>query len=405
MAGRLLNSTFEGFGSSWLAADREPRSISIAVGRTDRLTRRRIRQHCLGEPGVYGMITAEGELIYVGKSRRLRERLLSYFFQSANRTKARRIVEQAASIVCEPAPSELAALLRELELIRHWRPRLNVRGKLRRRRRTFVALGRRPAPHVYLTARPCSRDSWIFGPVRAGRRFRDVVRRVNDCFQLRDCNSTSIAFADQQELFPENRQPCCLRRDLGTCLAPCAVGCTREQYFGRVQAALDFLRGRDVRILDRLRDAMNEAARKRAFEYAAMLRDIAGDMQLLHRRLAQWRKVRRRFAFVQPLPGYDGNVQWYLIDRAEVAALVPAPHDADSAGRCLAALDAVYPTRNGRRIARSTMADAPPEDIDVVLAVCSWFRDNPQQRRQRLWPAQARALCKHLLSSPARQSS
>lgn len=399
MAGRLLSAVFEGFGPSWLAAGKQPPFARIELARTHRLTRRRLRERCLAVPGVYGMLGSEGELIYVGKSRRLRERLLSYFFETSHRSKSQRIVEQARAVVWEHAPSELAALLRELELIRRWRPRLNVRGKTRRQRRTFVAIGGQPAPHVYLTKSRSPRDARTFGPVRTGRRFRDVVRRVNDCFQLRDCSAPSVVFADESRLFPHDREPGCLRHDLGTCLAPCVGRCTREQYSDRVQAALDFLRGRDAAILDRLRQAMNKAAGREAFEYAAMLRDVADDLTLLHRRLAHWRRVRRRFGFVQPLPGYDGRAEWYLIDRAEVAAVVPAPHDPISAARCLDALDEVYPSRNGRRRRRGALES--PEDADAVLALCAWFRDNPGQRKQRLRPARARAICRSWLAGPA----
>src|SRR5207244_2277738 len=105
--------------------------------------RSRVRQECPRRPGVYGMVNVNGELIYVGKAKCLRARLLSYFRPNSRDPKAGRIVAQTGTLVWEEAPSEFAALLRELELIRRWRPRCNVQGQPQRHRRAYVCLGRR----------------------------------------------------------------------------------------------------------------------------------------------------------------------------------------------------------------------------------------------------------------------
>ena len=102
-------------------------------------------------------------------------------------SEAGRIVANTYGLVWEINPSEFAALHRELELIQRWRPRFNVLGKPNGWRYTYVCLGRRPAPYVYLAARPPASASAFFGPVPAGRRALEAVRRVNDLFQLRDC--------------------------------------------------------------------------------------------------------------------------------------------------------------------------------------------------------------------------
>src|SRR5206468_7403517 len=133
------------------------------------------------------MIDKPGELLYVGKAKCLRARLLSYFRTRSRDPKAGRILQHARSIAWEIVPSEFAALLRELELIRRWQPRFNVKGQPRRRRRTYLCLGRRPAPHAFLSARPPATALVRFGPVPAGHRAGEAVRRVNDWFRLRDC--------------------------------------------------------------------------------------------------------------------------------------------------------------------------------------------------------------------------
>ena len=104
-----------------------------------------------------------------------------------------------------------------------------------------------PAPHVYLAARPPASASAFFGPVTAGHRALEAVRRVNDFFQLRDCpQKQEMVFADQQELFPAELAAGCLRHEIGTCLGPCAAACSRTAYAAKVQAANAFLHGQDL---------------------------------------------------------------------------------------------------------------------------------------------------------------
>jgi len=132
---------FSGFGPSRLAFGREPAMAEVDLAADDSGSRKLIRQHCPEGPGVYGMIDPEGRLIYVGKSKSLRARLVSYFTGGSEDCKARRIVACSQRIVWEPAPHEFTALLRELELIRRFCPRFNVRGRPGRGRRAYVGLG------------------------------------------------------------------------------------------------------------------------------------------------------------------------------------------------------------------------------------------------------------------------
>src|SRR5262249_23946259 len=142
-------------------------------------------------------------LIYVGKAKSLRARLLCYFRPQSRDPKAGRIIADTRLIAWEPAPTEFSALLRELELIRRWQPRFNVQGQPRRRRRVLVCLGRGPAPYAFLGPHATKSVLAAFGPVPAGPRAREAVRRVNDWFRLRDCpQAQEMRFSDQQELFP-----------------------------------------------------------------------------------------------------------------------------------------------------------------------------------------------------------
>ena len=388
---RLSGETrFDGFGPFGLMPNWRSRQGEIQVPQDLRSARRLIRWHCPRAPGVYGMIDADGSLIYVGKSKALTSRLLGHFASNPAEPKSRRIVRHTRRLVWENAPHELVALLRELELIRRWQPRFNVRGDPRRARRGLLCLGRGPAPYAYLAAGPSDRDVARFGPFRIGLRAREWVRAVNNCFGLRDCSDrTPILFREQRELFDTERNPRCLRRDMGHCLGPCAAACTRGQYEARIRAAGGFLCGRNRSILSDLESAMLAAAAKGQYERAAAIRDSWQNLCELDERLTRMRQVRRRFSFVYPLPDHaDANSSetWYLVRRGVVAAAAPAPSDRQSAGICLKALESVYGDRRN-------VESAEREDWDVLLVVSAWFRRHPTELERTFSPETARKVC------------
>src|SRR5260370_14502098 len=209
---------FQGFGPSSLGTA-APNAWHLIQGPKRSMLRSGVRQCCPKCPGVYGMIGVEGNVIYVGKAKCLRTRLLSYFRRRGRDPKAGHILARTTALAWEHAPSEFAALLRELELIRRWRPCFNVQGRPGRFVRAYICLGRRPAPYVYLSHRPNTRLLGCFGPVPEGLRARNAVRCINDLFQLRDCpQDVPMNFANEGELFPLLRAPSCLRYEIWTCI-------------------------------------------------------------------------------------------------------------------------------------------------------------------------------------------
>jgi excinuclease ABC subunit C len=367
--GLFARQAFTGFGADGLLGEAPP--AHVVAGRRPGKLRAAVRTECPKRPGVYGMIDAAGELVYVGKAKCLRSRLLSYFRPASRDPKAGRILEATRRIAWEPGPSELAALLRELELIRRWRPRFNVQGQPRRRRRWYVCVGRRPAPYAFLAGRPPAKAVAVFGPVPAGRTAREAVRRLNDWYRLRDCpQAQEMAFADQRELFPLPRAPGCLRHEIGSCVGPCAAACTRDEYHKHVEAALGFLNGADASPLEMLRRDMQAASAALAYERAAALRDRLEALEWLARHLERLRRA-ASCSFVYPLAGVDGATLWYAVRGGRVRAAFREEPTA-------AALAALGPT-----------ADGPPtaDEVDGVLLVAGWFRRYPQERNKtRPWP-------------------
>lgn len=339
------------------------------------------------------MLDEQGELVYVGKAKCLRARLLSYFRSRSRDPKAGRIVARTRTIAWEPVASEFAALLRELELIRRWRPRFNVQGLPGRRGRVFVCLGRRPAPYLFLARKPPANVLAAFGPVYNIRRAAEAVRRCNDWFRLRDCpQAQEMVFADQRELFPMVRAAGCLRYEIGTCLGPCASACSRSAYMKRVRAARAFLEGRDGSSLHALQREMTRAASATAYERAAALRDRLASLTWLHEQLELLRRAREQHSFLYPVAGCDGQDFWYLIHGGRVVQAILAPHDPESRQLAGAALEAVF---------RPSGPWSEPQsgaDFDSILLVASWFRRHPEEQL-RVLPAQhALASCRRTLA-------
>jgi excinuclease ABC subunit C len=394
--GLFAREAFTGFGPPSLSLDGAVPSLHVLESRRASRLRHKVRIECPRRPGVYGMVDAAGELIYVGKAKCLRSRLLSYFRHRSRDPKAGHILRETRALAWEPGVSEFGALLRELELIRRWQPRFNVQGQPKRRRRVYVCVGRRPAPHAFLARRPPSTASAAFGPVPAGWTAREAVRRLNDWYRLRDCpQAQEMVFADQGELFPVLRAAGCIRHEIGNCLGPCAAACSRADYRMNVQAALAFLEGRDESPLEMLEREMAEASAALAFERAAALRD---KREALHWLTEHLRRVRNacQHSFVYPVQSHDGGELWYFVRRGIVCSVLPAPGDEAGRRRTADVLEAVY-QRGGK-----VPGPPGPGEIDGVLLVAAWFRKHAAERQRLLTPEAARALCEGL-ATPSKE--
>jgi excinuclease ABC subunit C len=278
----------------------------------------------------------------------------------------------------------LAAQLRELELIRRFQPRFNVRGREPERPLGFIYLSHDDAPRCRIGRRvPRSvRHSW--GPLRINWRIREAVEIVNRLFKLCDCPSAvTMHFADQAYLFPLDLRIQCLRGEIGTCLAPCAGKCTFPQYAVQIRAARAFLDGRDKALLNQFEVQLASAASLQQFERAARLRDTLERLQHLTDQLAMLRSPPLPEQCVYPVRLCQEPV-WYLIAGGRVAAAVPAPTTDDSARNCLRHLDQVFYSGRG---------NLPDVDRPAAQIVASWFRANPTETQLVFSPGEARIRC------------
>lgn len=336
-------------------------------------------------PGTYRMLAEDGEVLYVGKSKRVRTRLLSYL-RAKEGEKAQRIVREAHTIAWEYDPSEFAALLRELTLIKRFRPRYNVQHK-RDGRYSFLKLTGGAAPKLYVVSAVSDDAATYYGPFRGGRRIAEAVRELNDLLGLRDCPlSTPMRFADQSELFPVDLTPRCHRHELRLCAGPCAALCTQDDYRRRVELARAFLAGDADEPLRWLNERMLAAAERWEFEYAASVRDRAKRLEALRDEFGRLREALDTLTFLYPVPGEGGEDRVYLIRRGTVRAVVPAPRTAGER-RALARLAAEHfgrPEADGALVAK--------HQVDEILLVARWFRGRPEELARTIPPGRGAAL-------------
>jgi excinuclease ABC subunit C len=224
-------------------------------------------------PGVYRMIAANGEVLYVGKARNLKSRVSSYFSGSkAQAAKTMAMVAQIANIEVTVTASETEALLLEYNLIKRHRPRYNV---TLRDDKSF--------PYLYITTtQDYPRISFyrgtrklpgrFFGPYPNARATRETVLLLQKLFLLRPCSDSFFA----------NRSRPCLQYQIKRCSGPCVGLISVENYGQDVADAIKVLEGRGAELIDDLAQRMEQAAQQLDFERAARLRDQINGIKAIH---------------------------------------------------------------------------------------------------------------------------
>ncbi|HEX6558858.1 MAG TPA: GIY-YIG nuclease family protein [Longimicrobiales bacterium] len=355
-------------------ARKEPDDVSILAPSNGHVAvelRERVRKLAENRPAVYRMLGPRDELIYVGKSISLRNRLLSYF-RADRAEKATEIISYTRRITWDYVASEFEALLTEMRLIQRHRPLFNVEHK-RDRNFCFIKLTRDEAPRLLVTSQVLGDGAEYFGPFRGRMMVRDVLREVNDALELRDCASTiRLRFADQMDLFAPEHTPQCIRGDVRKCLAPCAGRCTRSDYAARVAEARKFLKGDLHKPLTVLNERMQQAAHRMQFEYAAQLRDRAWKLEEARHELMAARASIESLSFLYRATGYNGADRMYVVKRGSIKLDVPAPRNSEEGEQLRAQARRLLSRRDFR-------TSVSAEEVNEVLLVARWFRLRPTE--------------------------
>jgi len=338
--------------------------------------KRRVKALAEPRPGIYRMLDASGRVLYVGKAKQLRTRLLSYFHAKFPDNKGARILHSASDLSWDYVPSEFAAHLAELREIRKWRPPYNVQMN-RRRMAVFVAVSAHVAPKLSSTATFSREGTRYYGPLASPTRTTLAIKVLSDLFGLRDCaDRMPMVFAEQGDLFDAPRQAACPRHELGLCSGPCAGLVSAADYRLRVEAAVAFLEGRAIAPVDRVVSGMMAAADRREFETAARWRERFETLEWLLGATTRARAAIELLSFVYRDPGSHGDERAYLIRRGVVRACYPWPATPleQEAFRGVVAIERAEP--------EPPPGPLEPGQIEEMLLVMSWFRRHPEALRR-----------------------
>lgn len=210
-------------------------------------------------PGVYVMLDRDGQIIYVGKAKNLKNRVRQYFFNSVKTDKVMAMVNNVADFYYIIAPSEIDALSLENNLIKKHKPRYNI---LLKDDKTYPYIKidlKEPYPTFKITRKIKKDGAKYFGPFMGGVSVREVLEMLNLVFAVRPCD---------KKLNPEKAIKPCLNHHIKKCLAPCALAISHEEYMKRVSGAIDFLSGDIVEAERLLKEKMLSASEREEFELA-----------------------------------------------------------------------------------------------------------------------------------------
>ncbi|MDE2875408.1 MAG: nuclease [Gemmatimonadota bacterium] len=341
--------------------------------------RERVRAHAEDRPGVYRWLGPGGRILYVGKSVRLRSRLLSYFREETGKTA--RLVAEAEDVNWDLKPNEFAALIREMRLIRAWQPEYNVQHR-RDRRYGFIKITREPAPRLVPVTRLHNDGASYYGPFAQTGWLAHAVHDLSLATGLRDCPAhTPIHFGDQLEIFSGGRVPRCIRADTGTCPAPCAGRCTTAEYDRRLRLARAFLEARSRAPLAELAESVKQAAADLRFEYAATIRDRMETLEKLWNHLSGFRGQVENLNLVYPVSGHGGDDRIYLIRRGRPCAEMPWPKSDRARRRADEVVEDVF-----RPVPADRDGTLDGDAAAEVLLTVSWFNWRPRERGRAVAP-------------------
>lgn len=224
---------------------------------------RRYASQLTARPGVYRMLDAGGEALYVGKARNLRKRVSSYFLRASGNPRIEAMLDQVADIEVSVTHTEDEALLLEATLIKRLRPRYNISLRDDKSYPYLYLAGDHDFPRITYHRGSRKLPGQLFGPFPSASAVRRTQTTLHKLFRLRNCSNSFFA----------NRSRPCLQYQIKRCSAPCVGYIDRQSYARDVADAVDLLKGRNERLVKRLIREMEAASAKLQFEQAAALRE------------------------------------------------------------------------------------------------------------------------------------
>ena len=257
-------------------------------------------------PGVYLMKNDKDKVIYVGKAKNLRARVRTYFNKIADHSlKTKYLVNQIDNVNYLLTKTEVEAFLLEASLIKKYRPRYNIRLKDDKAYPYIKASLADDFPRFYVARKVQQDGSVYFGPYTSGWAVRGTIRFLNRTFKIRDCSDS----------FMKGRKRPCMTHQIGRCTAPCVDLIDKKGYGTDMKSALEFLKGKEKKVVKDLTDKMMTAADEERFEVAAKIRD---SIDVLKRILEKQTVVNPNAQKDQDVVAFHGDERGVLIETLHI---------------------------------------------------------------------------------------
>lgn len=214
-------------------------------------------------PGIYTMINAQGEIIYIGKAKNLKNRVSSYFKKQTASTKQQVMVTKVAAIEITVTHTEGEALLLECQQIKRHKPRYNICLRDDRSFPYVYLSSEQDFPQITLHRGAKNKKGRYFGPYPSTGAVKESLKLLQRLFPIRQCDDTVYS----------NRTRPCLQYQIKRCSGPCVGLIDKQRYAQDVASTILFLEGKGSLLIDQLIINMEQAALKLDFEQAAIYRD------------------------------------------------------------------------------------------------------------------------------------
>ena len=297
-----------------------------------------------GRPGVYRMLDAAGEVLYVGKARNLKKRVSSYFTRANTSAKTHSLISNVHAIEVTITHTENEALLLENNLIKELKPRYNILLRDDKSYPYIYMSSHQDFPRIAVHRGAKHGAGQYFGPYPSAGAVHETLNLLQKLFRIRQC----------EDSFFRNRSRPCLQYQIKRCTAPCVGLVDKETYNIDVRHAVMFLQGKNPQVIDELVNKMDQSSQQLAFEEAAVYRD----------QIATLRKIQEK----QYISGDKGNI--------DVIACVMK-----NGTGCVE----VFYIRDGRNLGNKTFYPRHPHDADTAVILAAFLpqyylgREVPQE--------------------------
>ena len=267
------------------------------------------------KPGVYMWLDSNNKIIYAGKAKNLRARVLSYLYENGDgRPQLPWLMSKAVALDYIATDSEIEALVTEANLVRAKKPRYNVRLK-DDKRYPYIKITKEAVPRIFLTRKIHDDGSRYLGPYTDVKAVRRTLELVHSIFPIRYCRDT---------LPLKRKKRACLNYQIKRCSGPCMGYISLKEYNNYIDDAYRFIIGKNDELIRDLKKRMKKASKSLQFERASELRDLIMAVQKVNER-------RKAFSTSRLTGNWDA-VNYHIIDN-EACVVIMEIRDGNILGK------------------------------------------------------------------------